>query len=222
MTEITPDMAVRASKPGRAQAGRAADTRQVLIDATVRLLDRLGYSGTTTERIAAEAGVSRGALQYHFPTRFQLMREVLEHVYAREREAYLSLIRATGKGRRASDWPELMWEVLHRPDGVAVLEILQASRSDPELAKAVIPVQQSLDQAGIEVVDHFNQGDKSELLSRLRFFHWAIRGLSIARILTNTPEDIKQSVAFLSALVDSAVATGLMRDPLIGADHRRD
>ena len=37
----------------------------------------------------------------------------------------------------------VLWEVLSRPSGLAVLEILQASRSDPELAELVTPMQAS-------------------------------------------------------------------------------
>ena len=44
------------------QATKAAQTRARLIDATVRCLVKHGYANTTTPRIAAEAGLSRGAM----------------------------------------------------------------------------------------------------------------------------------------------------------------
>ena len=40
----------------------------------------LGYTNTTTENIAKQANVSRGAMLHHFPSRFELVRATVEHL----------------------------------------------------------------------------------------------------------------------------------------------
>jgi AcrR family transcriptional regulator len=48
------------------QALKSAQTRARLIEATIRCIVKLGYAGTTTPQVAAEAGLSRGAMLHHF------------------------------------------------------------------------------------------------------------------------------------------------------------
>ncbi|WP_163596918.1 TetR/AcrR family transcriptional regulator, partial [Klebsiella pneumoniae] len=103
-------MAATASgRKRRTQAERTAETREALLDAAIGLLHRNGYGGTSTETIAEEAGVTRGALHHHFGTRAQLMAEVIGTVYERERRAYEQIAADTGRGARLSDWPEMLW-----------------------------------------------------------------------------------------------------------------
>lgn len=190
--------AVRAARTRRTQAERSAETRKALLDATTRLLHRGGYSGTTTEAIAAEAGVSRGALQHHFPTRAQLMAEVIGVVYEEEHALYQEMLASNARGSRRSDWPEMLWEVLSRPAGMAVLEVLQASRSDPELAALVAPVQAAVEQRSILWT---GQSFPKATLAEIRFCVWAVRGLSIAQVLADDPAQIRESIAVFTRLV---------------------
>ena len=51
--------------------------RQQLIDATMRVLARKGYSQTTLSNVALEAGVSHGLVNFHFETKEKLLTETL-------------------------------------------------------------------------------------------------------------------------------------------------
>lgn len=59
--------------PRRTQAERTETTRRKLIDAAIEVMRRRGYGGLTTPEVAEVAGVSRGALLHHFPTRHELV-----------------------------------------------------------------------------------------------------------------------------------------------------
>ncbi|WP_137861214.1 MULTISPECIES: TetR/AcrR family transcriptional regulator [unclassified Sphingomonas] len=205
-------MAATASgRKRRTQAERTAETREALLDAAIGLLHRNGYGGTSTETIAEEAGVTRGALHHHFGTRAQLMAEVIGTVYERERRAYEQIAADTGRGARLSDWPEMLWEVLSRPSGLAVLEILQASRSDPELATLVTPMQAKVEQMSLETIKaQFGSGEDAEVLAGIRLFVWAVRGLSIAQVLAPNPADMRRSIDFLRLLIDGATSAGVI------------
>jgi AcrR family transcriptional regulator len=55
---------------------RAARTRQVLVGAAAREFDRHGYAGSSLARISRSAGISMGALTFHFPCKEELAAEV--------------------------------------------------------------------------------------------------------------------------------------------------
>lgn len=55
----------------------AAQTRQTVIDAALRLFSQRGYSGTTFRAIADEAGCSRGPIYWHFANKKELFEEIL-------------------------------------------------------------------------------------------------------------------------------------------------
>lgn len=55
------------------------DTRQVILEAALRVFARAGVSAATLEDIAAEAGVSRGALSWHFHSKDDLVAGIVMH-----------------------------------------------------------------------------------------------------------------------------------------------
>ena len=76
----------RAANPGqkrrRTQDERSAETRQKLIEAAIAAICELGLSAATTTVIAERAGMTRGALQYHFDSRFTLLSAVIDRLSA--------------------------------------------------------------------------------------------------------------------------------------------
>jgi len=61
-----------------ARRERGAGTRERVLDAAIALLDEEGFARTTTQRSAARAGVSVGAVQHHFPAKADVLAAVLE------------------------------------------------------------------------------------------------------------------------------------------------
>ena len=57
----------------RTQAERTAETTAKLLDATADCLVERGYAGTSTVEVCRRAGVSRGALVHHFPSKDDLV-----------------------------------------------------------------------------------------------------------------------------------------------------
>ncbi|WP_051950852.1 TetR/AcrR family transcriptional regulator [Actinacidiphila yeochonensis] len=57
---------------------RAARTREVLIRAAAREFDSIGYAGASLAGIARSAGISVGAVTFHFPSKAQLAAAVNE------------------------------------------------------------------------------------------------------------------------------------------------
>ncbi len=74
-------MTVSAAEPPRlTQADRRARTRNSLLEATARGLSRYGYGNLVLERVATEAGYSRGALYHLFANKEDLALAVVDWV----------------------------------------------------------------------------------------------------------------------------------------------
>jgi AcrR family transcriptional regulator len=57
---------------------KSAVSSQTIVDAAIRVLARQGYAKTSLLDIAREAGMSKGALHYHYSTKEALIHAVLE------------------------------------------------------------------------------------------------------------------------------------------------
>ncbi len=69
---------------------RAEDTVTVLLDATERVLMKVGFHAATTNQIAKVAGVSIGTLYHYFPTKEALTAAVVERMWRSELEAVMA------------------------------------------------------------------------------------------------------------------------------------
>jgi AcrR family transcriptional regulator len=63
------------------QAERSARTRRPLLESAARELSRYGYGNLILERVASEAGYTRGALYHEFKDKEELVLAVLEWVH---------------------------------------------------------------------------------------------------------------------------------------------
>jgi AcrR family transcriptional regulator len=189
----------------RPQAERSATTRAKLIDAAIACLHRLGYASTTTSLVAEEAGVSRGAMMHQFPSKTALMLTVVRAVFERDSEHYKqSILTATPKAWMRS-LADTVCEVVGRPSGIAVMEIMLASRSDPDLAGQLREIQLQIDrEAHAWVLErHAAAGLKarpdSEALHRL--FVAAARGLAMEELFMRNRGEIKKSIDALGEVL---------------------
>ncbi|SDM93556.1 transcriptional regulator, TetR family [Nocardioides szechwanensis] len=131
-----PTAPVRRTQGRRTQGERTAATRARLLDATFEsVLDR-GCAATTIAEVQQRAGLARGTLLHHFPTRASLMLGVVEDVAARR----LGVLAQPASG----GWPEAVAIVrsdLESPVFLVVLELWVAARTDPDLRDALVPVE---------------------------------------------------------------------------------
>jgi len=65
-------------KGGLLEAAPSTDTRIAILEAAVRLFARTGISATTLDDIAAEAGVTRGTVSWHFHNKDDLLAAIIK------------------------------------------------------------------------------------------------------------------------------------------------
>src|SRR6478735_6838988 len=127
-----------AKKPRRrTQEERRSSTRAALLDATIDCLVEYGYADTTTTRIVERAGVSRGAQVHHYPTKAALVAEAVAHLAKRRTAEFFAGVTdrdLAGRGQIKALLDEI-WAVHTSPLFAASMELVVASRTDPELRR---------------------------------------------------------------------------------------
>ena len=129
------------SAPG-ARARRSADSRALILEAAVACLVDDGYSGASTLAVQARAGVSRGRLLHHFPSRAELLVAAAHHLAtsslaALQERAVAMMADVPAGPARVDRAIELMWETFQEPPFWAALELWTAARTDPALRTAL-------------------------------------------------------------------------------------
>jgi AcrR family transcriptional regulator len=172
----------------RTQAMRRAQTRTRLLDATIECLIELGYANTTTPLVCERAGLSRGALLHHFPSKIELVIAAVAHLAARtgENMRQQAAEEPSVKGGTTERSLELYWQNFSGPLFYAALELWVAARTDRELhkhvydferilGKSIRGLSESLGTPTAESRAAFN--DQMELTLHL------LRGMALQRIL---------------------------------------
>lgn len=133
------------------QAQKSAATRRQIIDAAIDCFVRLGYASTTTTRIAAAAGLSRGAMLHHFPTKLAVVKAAVDELHAKRLKAFRKAADAAppaGQGRVHAA-VQAYWQHTRHPIFVAFFELSVAARTDPELGAILRPAQAAFDEAWV-------------------------------------------------------------------------
>ena len=137
----------------RKNAERSAATRKQILEATVQCLDASGYGAVTNIRVADLAGVSRGAMMHHFPTRQALIIATVEYAYET-----LNQYRAVevAKSPPGLDRYRLIMDLSlvtqRMPEGMALNEIRIGSRSDLKIRDGVTPMMSAISEDYVRMV----------------------------------------------------------------------
>lgn len=130
------------AKVRRTQEERSATTRARLLAAASSCLLEHGYAATTITRIQESAGLARGTLLHHFPTRADLMVAATVHLVEQRMEAFRAEAEQIGPEEdRLRAVIDLAWRDLSGPEFYTALELWVAARTDPDL-RAVLLVEE--------------------------------------------------------------------------------
>ena len=138
------------------QQTKSENTRATILDAALECFYDLSYAGTTTDQIARKAGVSRGAMLHHFPSRFDLIRGAVAHLNAKRLalfERQESRIQRGAEHTRVAEGIDSYWKQLNSKLFVVFHELQVAARTDGELRKVLIPAITEFDARWLEMVE---------------------------------------------------------------------
>jgi AcrR family transcriptional regulator len=189
---------------------RSVATRAALLDATIESLCRSGYCEVTTNDIARRAGVSRGALLHHFPTKADLVGSAVEHLLQRRLDEFAQ---ALGTLAPSADVVgaaiDAVWSMFDGPAFVAWVELWVAARTDPALAVTMLDVERRFteDSRGSALVVFAGVGEfPLEVLSLVRDVVFVVmNGLALERLV---PRQRRPPAEYLDVL--KATVRGLL------------
>ncbi len=116
----------------------------------MRLFAEVGYHAATNALIADTAGLTRGAMLYHFPTRDDLVAAAIDHIQAARVALFDTAAASPPPGGDATHHAiAAYWALLAEPPFVAFAELESAARTDPMVRALVAPAQAAFDQAQV-------------------------------------------------------------------------
>ncbi len=142
-------MPVTSKKPAklrRSQGERSEASRASLIESAIRHTRERGLAAVSLADIAADAKLSRGAIQHHFSSRAELILAAISELDRRicvALEAYTAPDDVAGVDRVAVIFDHVI-ALADSSDVVAAYDLWSASRSDPALSHRTAELQRQL------------------------------------------------------------------------------
>jgi len=114
-------------KPTKSEA-----TRERVIQAAIDCIYRDGFHAAHTNRIAEEAGVSWGVLQYHFGDKDSLLQAVIDHIF----DEFVATLESTSlQGdtlqQRVRQLIDVVWALVSKKEYRVSIAILRNAGKDP-------------------------------------------------------------------------------------------
>lgn len=202
MTVDAPSAPIRTSLRRGAHADRSAQMRKRLVDAAIACLCRVGYAATTTQAVMDEAGVSRGAMLHHFPTRIDLILAVAEAAAQHQDESVRVALGGIPAGiDRYLALTNATWDAICQPPALAMIEIMVASRSDPHLGARFPQIAQALEarqRLGVwEMAQWLGIQDRDAVERMVHLHLAAMRGLAIDMMFSGDRTPAQASIELL-------------------------
>lgn len=131
---------LRAEGPGWQQR-KSSQTRIAILDAAINCLAQHGYARKTTQLIAEMAGISRGAMLHHYPTKGALIEAIIAYSFYKRVEMLADGVERMIEDQRVKKFTglEILWESFFTPEYKAYVELNIASRTDAEVRATFIP-----------------------------------------------------------------------------------
>lgn len=202
----------------RTQADRRAETQGRLLDATVEELTANGYAGMSTNEVVKRAGVSRGALVHHFPTKAQLAVAALDRwLDARLVEFEATFAAMQPEERTADVAIDVLWEMFSGPTYATWLELTVAARTDADLWKRLTAVNDRFnDGVGTTVrrtfgIDENRESEGPDAIAMFAFN--VLSGAALGQVLAAPPGSPRPAEAPPSVAILKSLAQMFANDP---------
>ncbi|GAB3287425.1 TetR/AcrR family transcriptional regulator [Parahaliea aestuarii] len=196
------------------QAEKSAITRTAILDAAEECLVERGYSRTTTAMIAEYAGVSRGAMMHHFPSRIAVIRAVVDHLHEKRLGEYRNLMEGIDNPEQALTREairksvESAWRYVNLPSFVAYQELLAAARTDPELNDVLERTEKDVEglflQTVKQVFPHWESLGVLEVANDL--IQFCMRGMALSHMATNKKRRAKRMIELMTDQLEALYA----------------
>lgn len=182
----------------RRQEERRLETRAKLVEATIKLLHEKGAAQLTMEDVAREAGLTRGAIQYHFDSPKSLLMDSIVEIAGRlgqhlAADDLIKLPLPARIDRVVDDY----WRGFRSENYAAFIEIAVRGRQDPEFEAAISSTLEELEQQRAivwqRVFADSGRGRK-EILSWRLMLLIILRGLALTKMIAGGHEKVSLQI----------------------------
>ncbi|WP_415235001.1 TetR/AcrR family transcriptional regulator [Sneathiella sp.] len=196
----------------KTQQQRREETRAKLIDAAIHLIQSDGCANLTTTRVAKAAGLTRGAIQYHFSSPKDLLQEVIVTIVQKLNVLVAQTdLSHLGKSERLDRLIDHYWAGYKSDIYVVFLEIAVQGHRDTALKKSIEEGIARLDEERDEYwLGFFSDYSESrdEILDWRTVLLVLLRGLAVKKMFSGPHENIDDHYARLKEMFQSYVSGG--------------
>ena len=163
--------------PQSTPSTRGDETRNLLLDAGLRLFSKFGYDSVSTRQLAKESGANIAAIAYHFGGKRELYRAVLHQIVEDTEPVFGPAINAINRGTRAANG-----------DPILLAKVVKGFATN--LVRIMLNEEFLCDRAPLLMREFTLPSEDFDILfeGRLRPVHQALSGL-VAAVLNKTPDD---------------------------------
>jgi AcrR family transcriptional regulator len=185
------------------QAQKSASTRNLIAEAAIRCFVDYGYSRTTTTLIAQKAGLSRGAMLHHFPSKQAVVRAAVEYLHAKRLRAFRKAV--SQPFERGEDHVHLAveayWQHVKHPMFVAFFELAVAARTDKELAGILRPAHEEFERewyaAAREMFPEWKSSSVERFTLGLDLSRYVLEGMAVSFLAHKESDRDKHVLRYL-------------------------
>ena len=178
-------------------------TRTRILDQAARLVREIGYANANNAVIAEAAGLTRGAMLYHFPTRESLIEGLVEHLAAQADALFADAARNRAPGADVAEHAiDAYWRLLHTPPLTAMRELRSAARTDAAVRERLAPFIAAFDRAEPEsVMALFQPGSTPRGQAGRDLARFLLEGLANADLTYNGEVRAQRLIGMLKRIV---------------------
>lgn len=190
---------------GSWQAQKSAMTRDRILDAAIDCFIQLGYGNVTTAKVADFAGVSRGAMLHHFPSKNELIQAAVEYLHNKLLADYTERVSQVPTNlsikERNQAGIEAYWQHLSSDLFTAYHELCVSGRTDPDLQKilqeSIVRFDKHVAETNARLFSEW-QG-KGELFAlAMDVTKFLMEGMAVGQISHNREKRVRRLLDYLS------------------------
>jgi AcrR family transcriptional regulator len=191
------------------QAQKSAMMRNTILDAALECFITSGYASSTTAKIAEVAGVSRGAMLHHFPSKTELIQAAVEYLHDQLVGLYSESIDKITHDLPVDERNRLglqgYWQYLSSDLFTAYHELCVAGRTDPELQSilehTIARFDKSVADANVQLFPEWaERGELFELAMDITKF--LMEGMAVSQIVGQREKRVNRMIDYLGDRLD--------------------
>ncbi len=197
------------------QAQKSAMTRDRILDAAINCFIELGYTNVTTAKVASAAGVSRGAMLHHFPSKTELIQAAVEYLHDKLLQDYTERVknispRLKGKNFRRAGI-DAYWAHLTGDLFTAYHELCVAGRTDEELRdileKSSVRFDKHVQESNTELFKEW-EGHGERYLLAMDVTKFMMEGMAVGQMVANREQRVNRLLDYLADRLEEIFQEG--------------